>query len=191
VVQSNAAGFGSHLIVPGVRIFLQNRGIGFSLEPGHPGEYGPGRRPSHTLCPTLVTRPDGSLAAVVGTMGGDGQPQILLQLLARSLFNGQSPGQAMAAGRWTLTSRQPDGSAADAGGGTGFDTWRDRGVVDVMIEGQAPSSWTAGLSSRGHRVVPAPPFSRLFGFAHLISVEDDHLAGATDPRPLFGTAAGY
>jgi hypothetical protein len=39
--------------------------------------------------------------------------------------------------------------------------------------------------------VPAPPFSRLFGFAHLISVEDDHLAGATDPRPLFGAAAGY
>jgi gamma-glutamyltranspeptidase/glutathione hydrolase len=191
VVQSNAAGFGSHLIVPGVRIFLQNRGIGFSLEPGHPGEYGPGRRPSHTLCPTLVTRPDGSLAAVVGTMGGDGQPQILLQLLARSLFNGQSPGHAMAAGRWTLTSRQTDGSAADAGGGTGFDTWRERGVVDVLVEGHATPEWTAGLESRGHRVVPAPPFSRLFGFAHLISVEDDHLAGATDPRPLFGAAAGY
>ena len=34
LIQSNAAGFGSLLIVPGVRIFLQNRGIGFSLEPG-------------------------------------------------------------------------------------------------------------------------------------------------------------
>ena len=78
LIQSNASGFGSHVFEPSTGINLHNRGIGFSLEPGHPAEYGPGRRPPHTLCPALVTRPDGSLLAVLGTQGGDGQPQILL-----------------------------------------------------------------------------------------------------------------
>jgi gamma-glutamyltranspeptidase/glutathione hydrolase len=36
LIQSNASGWGAHLVVPGVRVFLQNRGIGFSLEPGTP-----------------------------------------------------------------------------------------------------------------------------------------------------------
>ncbi|HSS11514.1 MAG TPA: gamma-glutamyltransferase, partial [Acidimicrobiales bacterium] len=179
LLQSNAAGFGSHLIVPEVRIFLHNRGIGFSLDPGHPAEYGPGRRPPHTLSPTAVTRPDGTLAGVLGTMGGDSQPQILLQLLARWLVTGESPGSAIAAGRWALT----------AGGG--FETWRQRGVVRVLIEGQAPSSWKDGLAARGHVVEELGPFSHSFGHAHLIAVDEDHLAAGSDPRPRFGAAVGY
>ncbi len=182
VVQSNAAGFGSHLVVPGVRIFLQNRGIGFSLEPGHPCEYRPGRRPGHTLCPTAVTRPDGLLAGVLGTMGGDSQPQILLQLLVRWLVGGQAPGAAVAAGRWVLTS-------TDEGGG--FDTWRRRGVVRVLLEGHAPAAWRAGLAARGHVVVEGPPFSHGFGHAQLIAVEDDQLTGSSDPRPRFGASVGF
>jgi gamma-glutamyltranspeptidase/glutathione hydrolase len=179
LVQSNAAGFGSHLIVPGVRIFLQNRGIGFSLQPGHPAEYGPGRRPPHTLSPTAVTRPDGALAGVLGTMSGDSQPQILLQLLARWLHEGESPAAAVAAGRWALT----------AGGG--FETWQQRGLVRVMLEGHSPSSWKDGLAARGHEVEELAPFSHSFGHAHLIAVADDHLAAASDPRPGSGAAVGY
>ena len=179
LVQSNAAGFGSHLIVPGVRIFLQNRGIGFSLEPGHPAEYRPGRRPPHTLSPAAVTTPDGTLAGVLGTMSGDSQPQILLQLLARWLHGGESPGAAIAAGRWALA----------AGGG--FETWRQRGVVRVLVEGHSPSSWPDGLAARGHEVEELAPFSHSFGHAHLIAVADDHLAAASDPRPRFGAAVGY
>jgi gamma-glutamyltranspeptidase / glutathione hydrolase len=182
VVQSNAAGFGSHLVVPGVRIFLQNRGIGFSLEPGHAAEYRPGRRPAHTLCPTAVTRPDGSLAGVLGTMGGDSQPQILIQLLARWLVSDESPGDAVAAGRWAL-------AAADEGGG--FDTWHRRGTVRVLLEGHAPAAWRDGLRAKGHVVVDEPPFSHGFGHAHLIAVVGDHLAGGSDPRPRFGAAVGY
>ena len=180
ILQSNASGFGSHLIVPGVRIFLHNRGIGFSLEPGHPARYGPGRRPPHTLSPAAVTAPAGDLRAVLGTMGGDGQPQILLQVLTRWLVAGHSPGRALDAGRWLL-----------AGGDTGFDTWRDGGRVRVVLEGQAPSGWGPGLARRGHEVVAAAPYSHAFGHAHLIAVEAGHLAGATDPRPRAGAAAGY
>ena len=181
ILQSNASGFGAHIVVPGVRIFLHNRGVGFSLEAGHPGELGPRRRPPHTLSPLAVTNPDGTLRAVAGTMGGDGQPQILLQLLTRYLVNGQHPGPAVAAGRWVLT-----------GGPTGFDTWHENGDrVSVLLEGHAPSTWADGLSRRGHRVEQTDAFSHAFGHAHLIVAEDDYLSAGTDPRPRFGSAAGY
>jgi gamma-glutamyltranspeptidase/glutathione hydrolase len=183
LIQSNAAGFGSGLIVPEMRIFLQNRGLGFSLDPGHPAEYGPGKRPPHTLSPALVTSTDGrSLDRVIGTMGGDSQPQILLQLLARQLASRQSPGHSIAAGRWVLT---------DPDGGGGFSTWRAHGRVAVSVEGQAPEAWDAGLRDRGHVVHRADAFGHGFGHAHVIAVERDRLAGAADPRALVGAAAGY
>jgi gamma-glutamyltranspeptidase/glutathione hydrolase len=181
LLQSNAAGFGAHLAVPGAGVFLHNRGIGFSLEPGHPGEYGPGRRPAHTLSPTAATHPDGTLAAVLGSMGGDAQPQVLLQLLARWLVSRQPPGDAVAAGRWILT-----------GGDSGFDTWRHGGDrVTVVIEGQAPDRWAEGLTRRGHRVARAEAYAHAFGHAHLIATSGAHLAAGTDPRPRFGAAAGF
>jgi gamma-glutamyltranspeptidase/glutathione hydrolase len=177
LIQSNASGWGAHLVEPSTRIFLQDRGIGFSLEPGHPAEYGPGRRPPHTLSPALVTGPDGGLHAVIGSMGGDSQPQILLQLLARLLHAGHSPGSAVAAARWSL--------------GLGFTTWDERGEVAVLLEGHAPPGWDTGLADRGHRVRRLEPFSNAFGHAHLIVNHGDHLAGASDPRPRGGAASGY
>ncbi|MEN3271401.1 MAG: gamma-glutamyltranspeptidase / glutathione hydrolase, partial [Actinomycetota bacterium] len=178
LIQSNAGGWGAGIAVPSVRVFLQNRGYGFNLVPGHPAEYGPGRRPPHTLSPALVTHPSGDLDMVIGTMGGDTQPQILLQLLARLLVNGESPGRAVAAGRWGLT-----------GGATGFDTWVDRGRVRVAVEGHASSAWSDGLRSRGHDVDTTNAFDHGFGHAHVIQVVDDVLAGASDPRPRTGGAS--
>ena len=52
-----------------------------------------------------VTDDDVAFEAVLGTMGGDAQPQILLQLLARVLAGGEQPGAAMEAPRWMLTRR--------------------------------------------------------------------------------------
>jgi gamma-glutamyltranspeptidase/glutathione hydrolase len=186
LLQSNAAGFGSLLIVPGVRIFLHDRGVGFSLQPGHPAEYGPGRRPPHTLSPTLVTSQTGELRAVTGTMGGDSQPQILLQVLARAIAASHPPGDTIAAGRWALA---PPAQASASS--IGFDTWDSGGRVDVRVEGHAPSAWDAGLRRRGHSVVRDLPFDRGFGHAHLIAVHDDYLAGATDPRPRGGGVSAW
>ena len=182
LIQSNASGFGSRIIVPGVRIFLHNRGIGFSLEAGHPGEYGPGKRPAHTLCPTAVTNLDGTARGVLGTMGGDSQPQILLQVLARWLHCGQQPGDVLAAGRFVLM---------DPDGGGSFDTWRSHGRVEVALEGQAPSTWDVALERRGHLTRRFPPFSRQFGHAHLISIDDDGFSGAAEPRVRFGAVAAF
>src|SRR5690606_11247596 len=105
LIQSNAADIGAHLVEPATGTFLHNRGIGFSLRRDHPAEYGPGRRPPTTLAPCLVTRPSGELRAVLGTMSGDSQPQVVLQLLARLLRVGERPGTAVAAPRWVLARR--------------------------------------------------------------------------------------
>jgi gamma-glutamyltranspeptidase / glutathione hydrolase len=176
LIQSNASGWGCHVVVPGTGIFLHDRGIGFRLDAGHPAELAPGRVPPHTLAPALVTRPDGSLAMVVGTMGGDTQPQVVLQLLARTLRAGESPGRAVSAPRWIL-------------GVGGFDTWEGDGLL-VTLEASAPERWLDGLAARGHHVERGSPRTNV-GHAHLIRVGDRALAGATDPRALSGAAAGW
>jgi len=180
LIQSNAAGFGANIAEPSTGIFLQNRGVGFSLVPGHPAEYGAGRRPPHTLSPALVTKPTGELDMVIGTMGGDTQPQILLQLLTRILAGGESIGDAVAAPRWAL---------AHADGGGGFDTWSANGRVKVQLEPGTPDDWADGLRGRGHDV--AAQFGGNYGHAHAIRVDGDHLEGASDPRALSGEAASY
>jgi gamma-glutamyltranspeptidase/glutathione hydrolase len=184
LIQSNYKGFGSLLIVPGVRIFLQNRGCGFSLVPGHPAEYAPRRRPPHTLSPALVTRPDGTLDCLLGTMGGDSQPQVLLQLLSRRFGGGtgavRDPATSIAAARFVL-----------ANVGDAMNLWKARGEVGVAVESHAPDSWFDGLASRGHRVLRMPSWGGDFGHAHLISFEPSGaLAGAADPRSLGGVALG-
>jgi len=183
LIQSNAAGFGARIVEPATGIFLQNRGIGFSLHPGHPAELGPGRRPPHTLSPALVTGVDGRLEMVVGTMGGDAQPQVVLQLLARLLAGDATVEAAIAAPRWVLSGRPPAGN--------GFDTWDARGPVQVHVEAEAPAAWDVGLAERGHDVVRHPPFGYNVGHAHAIRVVGDGLDGGSDPRALIGAAAGY
>lgn len=176
MINSNAAGFGAHLVVPGTGIFLQNRGLGFTLEPGHPAEYAPGRRPPHTLAPTLVTDAAGGLTAVLGTMGGDSQPQIALQLLARLLRSGQTAGAAIGAPRWFL-------------GTGGFDTWTGGAAEDlVSLESGAPARWAAGLRQRGHVV---REHAEPAGHAHaIVRAADGTVTGAADPRAVVGLAAG-
>ena len=142
LIQSNAAGFGAHIMVGDTGVFLHNRGIGFNLKPGHPAEYGPGRRPPHTLSPALITRPDGTLRSVLGTMGGDAQPQVVLQMMARMLHVGERPGPILSAGRFNLASPDPM---------SGFDTWTAGGRVRVRLEPHA-AHWEAGLVERGHVV---------------------------------------
>lgn len=177
LIQSNADGYGCHVAVPGTGILLHSRGIGFSLEPGHPAELRPGRRPPHTLSPALITRPDGSLRAVLGTMGGDSQPQVVLQLAARLLVAGQDAGEAIAAPRFVL-----------AAGPHGFSTWGGD-PQRVRIEAHAPAAWADGLRERGHEVEVAGFDPAGFGHAHLIEVRDDGIrAGAADPRSMTGAA---
>lgn len=180
LIQSNASGFGSHIVEPNTGTNLHNRGIGFNLQPGHAAEYGPRRRPPHTLLPMAATRYDGSLSGVFGTMGGDAQPQIMLQLAARLLHHRQTPARAIGAGRWALT-----------GGLNGFNTWTSRSDPAVSIEGHAPAGWVPDLAHRGHRTATAPDWDSSFGHACVIVSDRNGMwAGSSDPRSIVGSCAG-
>ncbi|MFL5859452.1 MAG: gamma-glutamyltransferase, partial [Solirubrobacteraceae bacterium] len=181
LIMSNAAGFGAHIVLPGHGIFLHNRGMAFSLEPDHPAAYAPGRRPPHTLSPLAVTNDDGMMTAVMGTMGGDAQPQILLQLLARVLIAGEEPGPAVTAPRWSL-SREPS---------NGFDVWEHDEPPIVRLEHEAPDTWEDGLSRRGYQVRRSTPTEPGFGHAQMICVSGEGmLCGAADPRSHDGACIG-
>jgi len=174
---SNAAGFGAHLAVPEVGVFLQNRGIGFSLVPGSPDELRPGARPPHTLAPLLVAGADGDCLHVLGSMGGDSQPQVLLQLLAR-LRHGATPGEAVDAPRWALAGRE----------GTGFDTWEGEpgSTSEQTVRLEAGAGYADALRAKGHAVTEDAPGT--YGHAHVATLLPGAVAAATDPRALTGSA---
>ncbi len=178
LIQSNASGFGSWLAEPNTGINLHNRGLGFNLIDGHAAEFGPGRRPPHTLSPALATRGE-DLVSVFGTMGGDAQPQILLQVAARLFRHGHSPAAAINAPRWALS-----------GPVTGFDTWTNPERPTIALEGHAPEAWDA-ITERGHAIAREPAFSSGFGHAHAITLDRDGvLAGAADPRARVSAVTG-
>ncbi|MHB8294970.1 MAG: gamma-glutamyltransferase family protein [Acidimicrobiales bacterium] len=197
MLQSNATGFGSRLVARSVGVFLHNRGIGFALAQGHPAEYGPRRRPPHTLSPALVTS-EGMLIAVAATMGGDSQPQVLLQVLARLLQAGQPPAEALAAGRFVLAAGATSGRLGGAGAAlarnrpAGFDTWGDAALV-VRVEDHAPTGWVEGLARLGHDAARAEPRAPGFGHAQLIARDaaTGLLTGSFDHRAGSGGACGW
>jgi gamma-glutamyltranspeptidase / glutathione hydrolase len=158
VTQSNFRGFGSGVALPEAGFALHDRGAHFSLAGEDPNAIAPGKRPMHTLIPALAMR-DGEPWLVFGTMGGDGQPQIHVQLLARLIDEGRDPAAALAAPRFVV----------DVGDGrVGVEAHLDPEVVD-------------GLRRRGHEVVELT-HDAAAGHAHLLQVRPDGLWGASDPR---------
>jgi gamma-glutamyltranspeptidase/glutathione hydrolase len=100
-IQSNYMGFGSGVVVPGAGISLQNRGVGFSMDPRSPNVVAGGKRPFHTIIPAFLTK-DGAPVMSFGVMGGDMQPQGHMQTLVRMLDYKQNPQAACDAPRWKI-----------------------------------------------------------------------------------------
>jgi gamma-glutamyltranspeptidase len=158
LIQSLFWGFGALLLEPDTGIVVHNRGAMFSLEPGHPNELAPGRRPAHTLMPVLIERA-GELRYALGTMGGRAQPQIHAQVLLR-LLAGARAQAAVDAPRWVV---EVDGTALV-----------EESTDEVVVE----SLRAAGLDAR-----PQPRMSDELGHAHAIAVAPDgSLDVGSDPR---------
>jgi gamma-glutamyltranspeptidase/glutathione hydrolase len=164
-IQSNFAAFGSGKAVPGTGIILQNRGSLYSLDPSHPNIVAPGKRPYHTLSPAMVLNADGSLAMVLGTPGGDGQTQTILQVLNNLLLFGMTPQQAVEAPRWRSYGRR------------------------VGIEPGVTSAVRDSLVARGH-VVNIQPASAEFGGAQVIRLMPSgaRMVGSDFRREAYGIA---
>ena len=98
-IQSNYAGFGSGIAIPGTGIAMQNRGSGFSLDPASPNIVGPNKRPFHTISPGFLRGPDGPLLSF-GVMGGLMQAQGHVQMVLRAQVWGEDQQMAVDAPRW-------------------------------------------------------------------------------------------
>ncbi|MGR3757997.1 MAG: gamma-glutamyltransferase [Tranquillimonas sp.] len=155
--------FGAGLASDKFGILFQNRGAGFTLEAGHPNEYGPGRRPMHTIIPAML-REGGRPTLSFGVMGGQFQPAGHVRLLTNLRDYGMELQEAVDRPR-----SFPDGG-------------------DMKVERGYDDSVLAELADRGHRIaIPDTPL----GGAQAIRIhEDGMLEGASDPRKD-GCALGY
>jgi gamma-glutamyltranspeptidase/glutathione hydrolase len=117
-------------------------------------------------------------------MGGDAQPLIIVQLLARLLRSGEDSATAISAAR----------IVHEAPGAPPFRLWQSPDQ-SLLMESNAPPGWRGGLEARGHRVRVVGAFNPVdVGCSQIISVETvgDHLTftGASDPRSPDGDALG-
>jgi gamma-glutamyltranspeptidase/glutathione hydrolase len=166
-IQSNYAGFGSGVVVPGTGISLQNRGLGFTLAAGHPNQVGPRKRPFHTIIPGFVMQGAAPLMAF-GLMGGAMQAQGHVQMVVRTCLWGQDPQTAADAPRWRFVAGR-----------------------QVAVEPALGSPTIKGLAALGHEIsTEAPDASYGFGGAQLVrKIPGGYVAGS-DPRKD-GQAAGF
>ena len=166
--------FGSGVIVPGTGFALQDRGLGFTMDPGLPNTVAPGKRPFHTLIPGFVTKPGPNSAPdgtgdepymSFGLMGGAMQAQGHAQFLINMLVFGMNIQQAMDAGRF-----------------------RHESGTRVIVEPVIADSVIAQLKAMGHDVSIARA-SQFGGSQAIIKLPRGYVAGS-DPRKD-GHAAGY
>lgn len=172
LIQSNFYGIGSGISVSGAGFLLHDRGRGFTLEEGHPNELAPGKRPLHTLSPTIWTRASGGLSAIIGTRGGFMQPQLIVQLASRVMGHDTDLGRAMAASRWMVPLPRR---------GAGSRVHVEPGVTDELVD---------DLGRRGHAVERVEVPQSGWGPMSVIRLSPDgRRTAAADPRVDTASAA--
>jgi gamma-glutamyltranspeptidase/glutathione hydrolase len=159
-IQSLFHSFGSGLLEPESGVMLHNRGALFNLDATHPNVVAPGKRPYHTLTPTLALR-SGDLALTLGTPGGDGQIQSLLQIVNNLLVFGMTPQEAIEAPRF-----------------------RSYSGLEVAVEDRVGPGVRADLTARGHELEVIQGWTAGCGGAQMIVVDPESGARtvASDPR---------
>lgn len=155
--------FGSGIASEKFGILFHNRGAGFTLKEGHPNEYGPGKRPMHTIIPGMLAK-GGTPVMPFGVMGGQYQSTGHARLLTNMLDFGMDVQAAIDAPRAFTT----DGL--------------------LQLENTFDAKVVQGLADLGHQIT-SPPTA--IGGAQAIYMHDSGvLEGGSDPRKD-GCALGY
>ncbi len=176
LIQSNYRGMGSGMTPPELGFVLQNRGEGFTLEPGHFNTYEPGKRPFHTIIPGFITKDDQPYISF-GVMGGGMQPQGQAQVVINMIDFGMNLQEAGDAPRIQhIGSSEPTGQEMTDGG-------------TVLLESGFPYETIRELMEKGHTIRWA---NGPFGGYQAIKwdAEQGVYYGASESRKD-GQAAGY
>ena len=163
-INSIAHSFGSAIVTDKTGILLQNRAGGFRIQPGHPNCIAPGKRPLHTIIPSLVTR-NGRALMPFGVMGGQYQPVGQVHVLTNIFDYGCDVQEAI-------------------------DMPRGLHYEDIyQLEDSVPAEIVEGLKKLGHKTAPtqAPHGG---GQAIWIDWDRGTIIGGSDPRKD-GCALGY
>ncbi len=175
LIQSNYRGMGSGMAPPGLGFILQDRGELFSLIPGQPNTYAPGKRPFQTIIPAFITR-DGAPWLSFGVMGGDMQPQGHAQIVVNLIDFGMNLQEAGDAPRIYHTgSSEPTGEIMEDGG-------------QLYLESGYPPETLRELVKRGH--VVGTTLVGNYGGYQAIKRDKGVYVGASESRKD-GHAAGY
>ncbi|MBT3991906.1 MAG: gamma-glutamyltransferase [Rhodospirillaceae bacterium] len=160
--------FGSAQVAPKSGVVLQNRGMGFSLDPDHPNCIAPNKRPLHTIIPGMLMK-DGKAQMPFGVMGGQYQAAGHAHFLTNLL-------------EWDMDLQEAIDFTRV------FPDWDDTDNT-VQVESGLPEDIRAELEALGHKTyVPNRPI----GGAQAIWIDWERgvLRGGSDPRKD-GCALGY
>jgi len=195
LIQSLYYGFGSGVVGGNTGVMMHNRGAYFSLDPRHVNYLQPGKRTMHTLTPAMVLR-DGAPYMSIGTMGGDAQPQIHVQLLTSILDFQHNVQQAISAPRWR-SGRFQTGTAGESnveiGGQAPIDEHMNQDIQEmVVMEDRFPPHVPESLKQFGHHIIMHSSWEHGMGHAQAIRLNPDtHVfEGGADPR-CDGLALGW
>jgi len=194
LIQSLYHGFGSGVVAGDTGVMMHNRGAYFSLDPRHVNYLQPGKRTMHTLTPAMVLR-NGTPYIALGSMGGDAQPQIHVQLLTAMLDFGLNVQQAISAPRWRSGRFQivPIGRELELPGQSAIEEHLGTNVAEIVaLERRFPSGTPLALELLGHRTLIEGPWEDGMGHAQAIVInpETHTFEGAADPR-CDGLALGW
>ena len=157
MIQSNYAGFGSGIVVPGTGIALNNRIENFYFEEGLANSLAGGKLPYHTIIPGFMTKKGEALGAF-GIMGAFMQPQAHVQVLMNMLDFNLNPQAALDAPRLMWT-----------------------GDRNIELECDFDDDIIDGLKKLGHHVSVISDFKNM-GRGQVILKKDDVYIGGTEKR---------
>lgn len=101
IVQSVFLVYGSAVADPETGVLMNDRMLGFTLEPNHPNTVAPAKRPAHTLNPVMTFDGNG-LRHILLTPGGPGQTLTLTQVLQATAEHRLPLHEAVALPRWSM-----------------------------------------------------------------------------------------